>query len=218
MHEKAPLVKSVLIAGPRGVGKKMLVHCICTETGANMFDLTAANIAGKYPGKAGLAMMLHMVFKVSHAILSKTHDAVINHALNLLIFFERTKKFSDATFFVSFVGDRKKSSNRLRVNDLVSSALWGLSPPSKRGTGRGEEGFGPPPPSRREKKREEKTHGLFTVQRLIFEPTVRGRPSLNNLFISALFCIRLPGSFNPQSCTLEMPREHLLRRFPRLTR
>lgn len=29
-----------------------------------MFDLTAANIAGKYPGKAGLAMMLHMVFKV----------------------------------------------------------------------------------------------------------------------------------------------------------
>lgn len=42
----------------------MLVHCICTETGANMFDLTAANIAGKYPGKAGLQMMLHMVFKV----------------------------------------------------------------------------------------------------------------------------------------------------------
>lgn len=114
VHEKAPLVKSVLIAGPRGVGKKMLVHCICTETGANMFDLTAANIAGKYPGKAGLAMMLHMVFKVSHAILSKTHDAVINHALNLLIFFERTKKFSDATFFVSFVGDRKKSWNRLQ--------------------------------------------------------------------------------------------------------
>ena len=64
VHEKAPFVKSVLIAGPRGVGKKMLVHCICTETGANMFDLTAANIAGKYPGKAGLQMMLHMVFKV----------------------------------------------------------------------------------------------------------------------------------------------------------
>ena len=57
-------MKSVLIAGPRGVGKKMLVHCICTETGANMFDLTAANIAGKYPGKAGLQMMMHMVFKV----------------------------------------------------------------------------------------------------------------------------------------------------------
>ena len=64
VHEKAPFVKSVLIAGPRGVGKKMLVHCICTETGANMFDLTAANIAGKYPGKAGLQMMMHMVFKV----------------------------------------------------------------------------------------------------------------------------------------------------------
>ena len=53
-----------MIAGPRGCGKKMLVHSICTETGANMFDLTAGNILGKYPGKAGLSMLLHMVFKV----------------------------------------------------------------------------------------------------------------------------------------------------------
>lgn len=65
VHEKAPLVKSLLLAGPSGVGKKMLVHAICTETGANLFDLSAANIAGKYPGKNGLQMMLHMVFKVS---------------------------------------------------------------------------------------------------------------------------------------------------------
>ena len=64
IHEKAPFIKSVLIAGPRGVGKKTLVNCICTESGANLFDLTASNIVGKYPGKAGLNMMLHMVFKV----------------------------------------------------------------------------------------------------------------------------------------------------------
>ena len=65
IHEKAPFIKSVLIAGPRGVGKKTLVNCICTESGANLFDLTASNIVGKYPGKAGLNMMLHMVFKVA---------------------------------------------------------------------------------------------------------------------------------------------------------
>ena len=64
VHEKAPHIKSVMIAGPRGCGKKMIVDAICTETGANLFDLTAANIAGKYPGKAGLQMMLHLVFKV----------------------------------------------------------------------------------------------------------------------------------------------------------
>ena len=64
VHEKAPHVKSLMIAGPRGVGKKMLVHAICTETGANLFDLSPANIAIKYPGKAGLNMLLHMVFKV----------------------------------------------------------------------------------------------------------------------------------------------------------
>ncbi|XP_055977538.1 dynein regulatory complex protein 11 [Sorex fumeus] len=65
VHEKAPLVRSLLLVGPSGVGKKMLVHAICTETGANLFNLSATNIAGKYPGKAGLQMMLHLVFKVA---------------------------------------------------------------------------------------------------------------------------------------------------------
>ncbi|KFV49496.1 IQ and AAA domain-containing protein 1, partial [Gavia stellata] len=64
VHEKAPLVKALLLAGPTGVGKKMLVHAICTETGANLFNLSASNIAGKYPGSNGLQMMLHMVLKV----------------------------------------------------------------------------------------------------------------------------------------------------------
>ncbi|KFQ90969.1 IQ and AAA domain-containing protein 1, partial [Nipponia nippon] len=65
VHEKAPLVKALLLAGPAGVGKKMLVHAICTETGANLFNLSPSNITGKYPGKNGLQMMLHMVFKVA---------------------------------------------------------------------------------------------------------------------------------------------------------
>ena len=68
VHEKAPHIKSLMITGPRGTGKKMLVHAICTETGANLFDLTPSNLAGKYPGKAGLNMLLHMVFKVSVVI------------------------------------------------------------------------------------------------------------------------------------------------------
>ncbi|XP_050019071.1 dynein regulatory complex protein 11 isoform X2 [Alexandromys fortis] len=65
VHEKAPLVKSLLLAGPPGVGKKMLVHAICTETGATLLNLSSSNIAGKYPGKTGLQMMLHLVFKVA---------------------------------------------------------------------------------------------------------------------------------------------------------
>ncbi|KAF4072664.1 hypothetical protein AMELA_G00265580 [Ameiurus melas] len=65
VHEKAPLVKSILLVGPTGVGKKMLLHAICQETGANLFDLSPLNLVGKYPGKSGLQMMLHMVFKVA---------------------------------------------------------------------------------------------------------------------------------------------------------
>ena len=65
VHEKSPLIRSLLLSGPRGVGKNMLIHALCTETGAILMDLTAANIAGKYPGKDGLKMLLHLIFKVA---------------------------------------------------------------------------------------------------------------------------------------------------------
>ena len=69
MHEQAPLTKSLLLAGPRGSGKRMLVHAVCNELGANMFDLSPANLAGKYPGKEGLKMLMHLILKVGHDTL-----------------------------------------------------------------------------------------------------------------------------------------------------
>ncbi|CAH8556235.1 unnamed protein product [Schistosoma rodhaini] len=68
VHEKAPFIKSLLLAGPHGTGKRSLVNIICTETGANLFDLSAENIADKYPGKDGLRMLVHLVFKVGRLL------------------------------------------------------------------------------------------------------------------------------------------------------
>lgn len=56
------------MTGPAKCGKKMLVHAICTEVGAMLFDLTPANIVGKYPGKSGLIMLIHLVMKVSRLL------------------------------------------------------------------------------------------------------------------------------------------------------
>ncbi|KAI4493349.1 hypothetical protein M0802_009409 [Mischocyttarus mexicanus] len=68
LRELTPLVRSVLIAGPRGSGKKMLVNAICTELGATLFDITPSNIVGKYPGKTGLIMLVHLISKVSQLL------------------------------------------------------------------------------------------------------------------------------------------------------
>ncbi|XP_014321857.1 IQ and AAA domain-containing protein 1-like [Myotis lucifugus] len=68
IHSMAPLIRSILLVGPSGVGKKMLVNAVCTETGANLFDLSPANLQGKYPGKAGVQMLVHIVFKVARLL------------------------------------------------------------------------------------------------------------------------------------------------------
>lgn len=65
VHQAAPPVRSVLIAGARGSGKRALVNAVCAELGATLFDLTSDNIVGKYPGKSGLTMLLHLVNKVA---------------------------------------------------------------------------------------------------------------------------------------------------------
>ena len=48
----------------------MLVQAIANEVGANLFDLSPANIAGKYPGKEGLKMLMHLIYKVGGFICS----------------------------------------------------------------------------------------------------------------------------------------------------
>ncbi|XP_036140295.1 dynein regulatory complex protein 11 [Monomorium pharaonis] len=68
LRELTPLVRSIFIAGPHGSGKKLLVNAICTELGATLFDITPANIAGKYPGKSGLIMLVHLISKVSRLL------------------------------------------------------------------------------------------------------------------------------------------------------
>ncbi|KAK9309172.1 hypothetical protein QLX08_001123 [Tetragonisca angustula] len=68
LRELTPLIRSVLITGPRCSGKKMLVNAICTELGATLFDITPANIAGKYPGKSGLIMLIHLISKLSRLL------------------------------------------------------------------------------------------------------------------------------------------------------
>lgn len=68
LHESTQHIKSIIITGSKGSGKDMLVQAICTEAGAVLFDLTPANIVGKYPGKSGLVMLLHLVSKVSRLL------------------------------------------------------------------------------------------------------------------------------------------------------
>ena len=57
-----------MLCGSMGTGKKMLVHAICNETGANLFNLTPSNTEGKFPGKKGPNEMIYTCLKVAKAL------------------------------------------------------------------------------------------------------------------------------------------------------
>ncbi|XP_076026838.1 dynein regulatory complex protein 11 [Genypterus blacodes] len=66
---RAPQVKSLLLAGPAGVGKKMLVHAVCTETGANLFNLSPANLRGKNLRRHLLHRVLQVALQLQPSVI-----------------------------------------------------------------------------------------------------------------------------------------------------
>ncbi|KAJ3270956.1 Dynein regulatory complex protein 11 [Terramyces sp. JEL0728] len=62
---KHPKIASILLCGPSGVGKTMLVQALATELGANILNLSPRNTAGQYVGKPNVVKMVHMAFKVA---------------------------------------------------------------------------------------------------------------------------------------------------------
>ncbi|KAK4320573.1 hypothetical protein Pmani_008577 [Petrolisthes manimaculis] len=68
VHEGTSVVRSVLVVGPRGCGKTHMVAALANESGATLMDLTATNIVGRYPGRAGLNMLTHLVMKVGRLL------------------------------------------------------------------------------------------------------------------------------------------------------
>ena len=59
----------MLLAGPHGVGKSMLVDAACTHVDATLFDLSHASLLARYPGKAGMVMLIHLIVKVLNQVV-----------------------------------------------------------------------------------------------------------------------------------------------------
>ncbi|KAG7383978.1 hypothetical protein PHYPSEUDO_003147 [Phytophthora pseudosyringae] len=64
---RTPLVRSIMLYGPRGSGKTMLVSALANETGALVLNLSPSNLVGKFAGKTGPTKLVHMAFVLAKA-------------------------------------------------------------------------------------------------------------------------------------------------------
>lgn len=60
--------KSAIIVGPRSSGIHLLANAVFTETQCVLFDLSPENLVGKYEGKDGMKMLIHLVNKMSRIL------------------------------------------------------------------------------------------------------------------------------------------------------
>ncbi|KND02216.1 uncharacterized protein SPPG_02701 [Spizellomyces punctatus DAOM BR117] len=107
---QVPAVSSVLLFGPKGAGKSMLVNAVASELGAWLFNLTPRNTAGQYVGKSNVAKMVHMVFKVA-----KAHPPSIVYIDNVEMIFAKKVPKDD-------------TSDPKRIKKDLLKAVKGLKP------------------------------------------------------------------------------------------
>ena len=88
LRQRTPLTRSILLTGPQGVGKTFLVHAICNQLGATLFDLSCTSLMGRYPAKAGMGMLIHLITKVNYFFKSwrkKTFHFPFMHTTDILL-------------------------------------------------------------------------------------------------------------------------------------
>ncbi|KAK1931387.1 Dynein regulatory complex protein 11 [Phytophthora citrophthora] len=67
IRARTPIVRSLMLYGPCGSGKTMLVSALANETGALVLNLSPSNLVGKFAGKTGPTKLVHMAFVLAKA-------------------------------------------------------------------------------------------------------------------------------------------------------
>ena len=58
-------IKSIMMYGPAGSGKTMMVEAIASELGAMVVNISPHRLAGLYTGKTGPTKLMHLIYKVA---------------------------------------------------------------------------------------------------------------------------------------------------------
>lgn len=68
VHQLSSLTRSVCLLGSPNNGKEFLARIVCTETASVMFDISPANLEGKYKGKKGLKVLQALIERMSKVL------------------------------------------------------------------------------------------------------------------------------------------------------
>merc|ERR1719478_483331 len=99
--------KSILLYGPQGSGKTMLVQAVASSTGALFLNLSPNNLEGRFDGRTGPTKCMHMVFCVARNVAMAP----------VIIYIDEVDKL--------FVKSKKGQENAGRFKkDLITYKKW----------------------------------------------------------------------------------------------
>jgi IQ and AAA domain-containing protein len=88
-------VKSLMLYGPAGAGKTMMVEAIAHELGALLVNISPSKLVGQFPGKTGPTKLLHLIYKVASEN-PEIHGAKGNPQAPVVIYMDECEKYFEA--------------------------------------------------------------------------------------------------------------------------
>jgi SpoVK/Ycf46/Vps4 family AAA+-type ATPase len=92
LEDKVTNVKALMLYGPPGSGKKMLVEAVCSELGAMLVNISPDRLAGLYQGKQGPTKLMHLIFKVA----AESEGGGSNPQAPVVVYMDDCERFFEA--------------------------------------------------------------------------------------------------------------------------
>jgi len=131
LEDKVTNVKALMLYGPAGSGKTMMVEAVCSELGAMLVNISPDRLAGLYQGKQGPTKLMHLIYKIS-AENAEAMGGLSNPQAPVVVYMDECERFFEAGGGKKAAKVKVDKAGPIRFKkDLLNYMKIGYKPPDR---------------------------------------------------------------------------------------